>query len=189
MSARSPSENELNPYQAPATADRSVIYSGTGVGVWRDGDKIVMHEEAQLPPICIKTGVPTTRRLVVWANWAVPKGTFRIAPPRIAIPLSQGWRIFAASCNKNPRGLAFVVFLPTVLVAMIFEQAWGLRFGALMHWGAMAGAVIFLVALGWVSIAGDLLECVRSEGQYHWLQGACEQFLNQLPQWQRHDNV
>ena len=53
---------EFNPYVAPIAAD-SYDTTDRGIGVWRDRWLLVMHKDASLPAICIKTGEPADRFL------------------------------------------------------------------------------------------------------------------------------
>ena len=47
---------ELNPYAPSAVAPSENPLAAIGVGCWRHGTLLVVHEDAELPPICVKTG-------------------------------------------------------------------------------------------------------------------------------------
>ena len=50
--------DDVNPYASPAGAGGYEPVLDRGVGVWRDGDRIVLHQAAALPRICLMTGKP-----------------------------------------------------------------------------------------------------------------------------------
>ena len=180
--------DKVNPYAISPIQEMDTETNGKAVGVWRDTEYIVMHEDAELPQRCIRTGEPTTLYLKIWATWVVPPGTFRIAPPVLVVPLAQQWRIFAASCNQDLKGLAFIIALTAVVIAVCIEAIWDFPRGSVESWAAIAATLTFIAAASWTCITGEMLVRVRSEGKYHWLRGADRRFLEHLPQWVPFDN-
>ena len=56
--------DETNPYAAPM-AETTLAASESWQGLWRDKRDLVMHKDAKLPNVCVKTGVQTTHAGVV----------------------------------------------------------------------------------------------------------------------------
>lgn len=64
-----------NPFAAPTgpSAARVPYAAGFGSGVWRDGKSLVMHRDARLPPLCVRTGVPVDEQgVAVKLSWHHP---------------------------------------------------------------------------------------------------------------------
>lgn len=49
---------DSNPYSSPGFDGQFLIPSATAIGVWRLGDTLVMHRDAQMPPHCYRTNLP-----------------------------------------------------------------------------------------------------------------------------------
>ena len=79
--------DESNPYAAPA-ADISVspVPCDSWDGLWRDGKNLVMHKQAALPNVCVKSGVETNEtgipRKLTWH------------PPWIAVTILLGLLVY-----------------------------------------------------------------------------------------------
>lgn len=170
---------EINPYASPAGAGGYAPQLDCGVGVWRDGPLLVIHREAALPPICLKTGeagVRWRRFDVIW-TYPIDWSGRRL---RLQIPM----------CNAAFRGYRrcwWIGVLSVAIPAILSLQA------ALIWAKEMPAAVVsFLIGL-WVCgglcclvthwMIGTPLRFVRVRGQHLWLAGASREFLNQLPVW------
>lgn len=68
---QSPNESLLNPYESPK-ADTSLI--GPGIGVWRQGNLVVMHFDAELQRVCINTGAEAAGAREHRLIWRPPGG-------------------------------------------------------------------------------------------------------------------
>jgi hypothetical protein len=49
---------DINPYASPAGVGGYEPDFNRGVGTWRDGDRLVIHKDAELPRVCLITGEP-----------------------------------------------------------------------------------------------------------------------------------
>jgi hypothetical protein len=49
---------EENPYSSPQAEGNHLIPSATAIGVWRLGNSVLMHEDAQLPRRCFRSNLP-----------------------------------------------------------------------------------------------------------------------------------
>jgi hypothetical protein len=171
------SPGEINPYASPQVPDARIAYADAGIGVWRDGELTVMHELAVLPPFCVKTGQPTSKRATV----QIFRMELSSAPRRMAVPLASWWRVASVWCKDwlGCSGFALIFF---AIAATVWIERWtgwdDLEVNAVL----VAGAVFFGM-VAWGLLFGDPVDCVRSEGSYLWLRGADRRFLNRLPEW------
>lgn len=170
---------DTNPYAASAVAKPQAEPAalGVGIGVWRDGDFLVLHREAVLPDICLRTGLPATRRLAhkiaFGGSFFRPGVAVTIEPPLCKqqyFLVQAGWWLLALGVT-GLFGLAIAVATLTRLRP------------------PDAGPLILtvMVLLGVVLVTGGLLcEVVyvrRWRGDYVWLRGASGRFLEKLPPW------
>jgi hypothetical protein len=87
-------EKRVNPYEAPSVLGPSIRAAEMGIGVWRDGDLIVLHNDAELPPFCIVTGVPTPLQAMIEATWCYRSFEFRWKRRQLAVPLADHRRVW-----------------------------------------------------------------------------------------------
>jgi hypothetical protein len=167
--------SDTNPYAAPATGDGPVPLE-VGVGVWREGHLIVMHESASLPPFCVKSGMPALRRAIV----EIFRFELAAAPIKLAVPLAHWWRIVAVWCRYHVLLLAVGVMLPAFMLAPMLKRLTGDQMEVQIAIGAGA---FYLSLFAFGIIFGSPLNCVRSHGHYIWLKGADLRFLDRLPDW------
>jgi len=52
-----------NPYRAPQSMPQKPEALANQEGIWRDGKKLVVHRQAKLPPICVKTNESSQREI------------------------------------------------------------------------------------------------------------------------------
>jgi hypothetical protein len=172
---RDDSSDDINPYAPPAVPD-PLLPLHAGPGVWRDGYFVVMHQESELPLVCVKTGLACRQRVRVEV---FPMQLSKM-PRRIAVPLASWWRIWAVYCREHVMLLG---------IGLVFG-AQGLDSGMKWIFGGdflvanvfAAGAIFVILALCGM-FWGSPLDCVRSDGPYFWLRGACPRFLENLPEW------
>lgn len=67
--------DDINPY-APPTVDTVAalpVTASSSQDIWRDGRDLVMHKNARLPSVCVKSGVPIEGRGIVRKmSWHTP---------------------------------------------------------------------------------------------------------------------
>lgn len=176
-----------NPFAAPAVDAYAPARAQAGqiVGVWRDGDQIVMEKGATLPDFCVKTGAPAEDRLDKKMYWHTPA----IYAALLISPII--YVILALILRKTAN-----VSIPVGAEALQNRSKW-IKIG----WGAgLAGVVLFIVGipsrlplltvLGLVVamfgligglIGVRLLWPTKIDDQFVYLKGAKEPFLNRLP--------
>jgi hypothetical protein len=177
---------DINPYAPPSIPD-PLLKPNPGIGVWRDGYLLVVHRDAALPSLCVKTGLPA-------AEWIeVPVGFFDFSSlSRIRFtlraPLSARavwWRRVGPRIALVVAAVAFAC-VPLVLCLaphsgrVYFLDSFGNTSDRLMIFtAAIVGLIACLFALsGW-----RLLEFHRHQRGYFWFTGARGRFLDHLPRW------
>lgn len=189
--------NEVNPYAAPNVAE---TYVGPAIntdwnGLWRDNKDLVMHREARLPAICVKTGVPVTngkvRRKLSWHTpWIAlailvnvliyiilavaltKRATIDIplAPERIAQRKSRLLACWIAGFGSI---IALLVCIGVIVEARNPSAVWML--------GIFASIITLVVALVFGQVTARILRTTKITKTHIWLRGVHENILEQLP--------
>ena len=172
---------ELNPYASPLEPSAPDPFAAIGVGVWADRNSFVVHKEATLPPICLKTG--RQAECVVPVRFG--QGFYFINRRKLTlhVPLSRTW---AWRQQKLPGPFFVAAVVPFValplgfvlVVALDLNLQWD-GFGLLVLGGAVMSGVCFLCALSF----RNLVVLLKVRGDYFWFAGANHRFLAQLPTW------
>jgi hypothetical protein len=63
---------QVNPYAAPSVYDKPQQMKQYDGGVWQAGSLLVIHRQAVLPPVCVKSGLPATTWLPRNLSWHPP---------------------------------------------------------------------------------------------------------------------
>ena len=170
---------ELNPYASPIIPDPPLPFAEAGVGVWSDGNMLVIHREAPLPPICIRSGKPADEWVPLKIKWSYGFGQPRLRMT-MQVPLTRQWVYW------HTRG-------PLIMFALATVLGLGAVLSMLLQFNLSEGATaVLLIALGMTAFTFvligisfmRLLEFVRVKGNYFWFRGAHRKFLDQLPPWQ-----
>jgi hypothetical protein len=174
-------EIDPNPYAASAVAEPYVRCAPTEVGLWRDGQLVVMHVGARWPAICVKTGEPAVGSHTVKVFRMVPGSWWRREEIDIPVPLGPRWHWLVTRLRRAILAPGLVVF--AMLAALQIYSAWHPGNVSLpLVLGAAVLTVSFLIAA--VSLEERVsLRLRRNRGNYVWLTGAREPFLAQLPPW------
>ena len=61
-----------NPYRSPQSSFQKPEALANKEGIWRDGKRLVVHKQAKLPPICVKTNEPSDREIKRKYYWHHP---------------------------------------------------------------------------------------------------------------------
>jgi hypothetical protein len=192
-----------NPYAAPREVNpfgevvpmHPMQQPGVAMGLWRQGNVLVMHKAAPLPDICLKSNLPATRRLKRTMYWHHPAIFLTILlsvliyiilvlclrkKAVIHIPLTDEWfarrrmRILVAWCIAAVGAVAFVA---GVMVAD--HNDLGVLFILLGVVLVVAGALVG-------SIGGRLVYPSRITDEYAWIKGVNREYLDRLPVWPYH---
>jgi hypothetical protein len=167
---------EVNPYAASVVAEPLVpSVDILGVGAWRDGDYLVMHQQATLPKICLFTGRPATRQRVVKLEW---EHRFLSSKRlRLASPLCDRW-VWADRIHLwtgLAAGSAAVVGAATMI-----------QNGGSGQWLLPAIVRSAIVAI-YTQFKEQGCGVAKARGDYLWIAVAGRDFLAQLPPWPEGD--
>ena len=169
---------DLNPYASPQEPNVREPLSGAGIGVWADKHSFIMHEDATLPPICVKTGRPAECYVPVRFSRGIPfvsRRTFTIH-----VPITKAWEWRRQKLAPWLLVLGVIFSVPIILlIALGVHSEWPIL-GFLM----LAAPLLFS-GLAFRS----LLVPVKFRGRYCWFGGSCRRFRLQLPRWCPLDRV
>lgn len=172
-------EIDPNPYAASAVAepyDRREYGAPSEVGLWRDGQLVVMHVDARWPAICIKTGEPAVGSHGLRITRMVPGSWWRSEQIYITVRLGPRWHWLVTRF----RWAAYAVGAALLPGLLLFSNLQPHTFPLELLTCATLGTVMAFVIGGSL---GDTVVLKRSRGSYLWLSGAREPFLAQLPPW------
>jgi hypothetical protein len=186
-----------NPYAAPEqvvtaiVADPQAQYSGGGV--WRQGQILVMHRSAVLPPRCVKTNAPAVGRLkrkLIWHHPAIYLAllTTPFAYVVLATILSQRATIeigLSQAGFAKRRRVIWIAWLGALAsIAMSFISAnldWKTAPAAPILFGGAFFAFLGFLFFG--VIAARLVKAHKMDAHYIWLKGVHPEYLEMLPVW------
>ena len=170
---------EINPYASPAEAggyDRQPF----GIGVWRDGPLLVMHQKAELPRFCVHTGEPAVGGREYVLVWKPPGAIFTTSKP-VLIPLCRACiRQFLRLRAQLVMALGLAVVAGGLVFAAALFDEW--TWIAVMT-GLCLGTFAVLFGLYALGTNSRSLLVVRSQGDYLWLQDVHPGLLQHVPVW------
>lgn len=182
-----------NPYQPPQATDPILkAYEADSDGIWRQGKLLVMRKNAVLPDRCVKSNVPSNRKLKRKLNWHHPAIFLSILISLcvyiiLAMILSKKATIHIGLSDKwfGKRSRAIMIGWGSVLasIAMIvggiamIEQSDA--FGILIA----AGVLVFLVGAIYGLVAARMVTPTKIDDTFVWLKGVNAEYLDQLPVW------
>src|SRR5687768_5599711 len=180
-----------NPYLSPS-AD---VYQAEMIHddqLWRKGKLLVMHKAARLPNRCVKSNVPTERRLKRSLSWHHPL-IFAIVlvnlliylivalavrkTAKISIGLSDKW--FAKRHRAIFIGWTLVLASIGLFVAGIVMVDQNDMYALLF----LASFLVFLTGAIYGLLAARMVAPTRITDTHIWLSGVCPEFLRELPEW------
>ena len=164
---------EINPYQSPLADSVPPKKPSPEVGIWRKGSRLMVHRDARLPDICLKTGRPADRRIskkVHWITWLDDGDYF------VELPVSNRWwrrhvLYFRIALVVGIAGIGMM------LISSVFESELirgSLIFGSL----APAGASLLLL-WKW----GSFIDIKHGTQTHVFLARVHRDVLNRFPKW------
>lgn len=187
--------SNVNPYAAPQAADHAPAAVNVAAqplaGIWRQGNVLVMHKNAPLPDICLKSNEPATRRLKRKLQWHHPAISFTILAgvlvyvilamiltkrATIQMAMTEAW--FAKRFQRLliAWGIALLAVLLFFGSFLLIELADGVIFACLIF----TSVVMLIAAPIYGQIACRMVAPKRMTDQYLWLKGVHPEFLNRL---------
>lgn len=185
-----------NPYRAPSVPATGRLPDRGLDKVWRDGNFLVVQQEAQLPPICVKSNKPADREIERRFYWHRPLFYLLLIQPMIYLIVAISLRkrhdlaipISAETARKRSKTstIAWIVFglgLPLMIGAVMVLLDSKQTSPALMYGGASAGVGLLAVIIGSRNgtLASTILSPKKMTNQATWFEGASEEYLEALP--------
>jgi heme A synthase len=194
--------NEPNPYQSPATeaeviASPFATASGSGVGIWRMGNVLIMHKMAQLPNICVKTGREADQRVKRTMQWHHPALALLIfagvliyvivalltrKKAMIEIPVTREWM------RGRNRRLAICIAISLLGAVMfggaIYATVEEVISGDLIALMLGAGVLTGMGGLIGCIVVSPILKPIRITDTHVYLKGMDRELLGSYPMWQ-----
>jgi hypothetical protein len=167
----------LNPYAAPLGVDE-YRPEGPGVGAWRNGELVVIHESVDFPERCIWTNQATNRRFqqkFTWANWG---GLFSST-----IPFDYS---FSAEATRKVvsnvlAAAGMVAASLLILTALFMLERRGILY---LTWLSPIFMITMMIGVGMLfRYSRSPLSLIHHEQKYYCIRGAKEPFLKSLPKW------
>jgi hypothetical protein len=175
------SVSALNPYASPAEVGGYDAEAPAGIGVWRDGQLVVVHRKAAFPSVCIFTGRPAERCRrygLVWSHGPFDWTTRRLY---LHVPLSAApYRAYRRRSLLGTLALLGPFVLLVLLLLVLSNDPFIQTLRRLSMVLLLAGFLVWAILRWW---DGQPLRFVRFRKPYFWLAGANESFLVQLPPW------
>ncbi len=163
-------------------------------GVWRDGNRLVMHQDAKLPERCVKTNGPADRWLRRKLYWHHPAVYLSICGGLLiyvilALVLRKQADIRVGLCDAAYRKRITAMIVGWVVglgsfgivfagIASSTPQDAGLA-PILIPLGLMAGVVGVIVSV----MIANCVSPTRITDKYVWLRGVHRDYLAELPEW------
>ena len=173
-----PIADEINPDARPAVADPLVEIDEAGIGAWRDGDFLVMHKDAQLPPICVRTGTPATQHVPLKVRWYRSHWQLRLTHLPLPVPMCERWAWYSVVGRRVLMAIGVAMIAVVVSMCLLWHRA-----DSLFRVGLFLGAAVLITSLLGAAALGEPLQFVRAKGNYLWFRGPDRRFLEQLPEW------
>lgn len=185
----------LNPYASPQIGGGNFVPQQAGLeGLWREGNLLVMHKAAPLPPICVKSGEAATqwlKRKLVWhPPWIFALILLHVflyaivalilqKRATIHIGLTDEW--FAR--RRTRMLMATGICLSGILVGVAGIAMKNREPNSDYLMLLLPAMILLLGGLIYGLIASRLVSAQRITDQYIWLKGVHPSFLDRLPSW------
>lgn len=166
-----------NPYAAPAGVGE-YRPTGPGIGVWRNGELVVLHESVNFPERCIWTNQETKRRFQQYfthGDW--------IGINSKTIPFDYS---FSAEARQKVAGnvLASLGMFAASFAFLIGLFALERNDIANLTWRCPIFMITMMVGFGMMlRYSRSPLSLIHHEQKYYCIRGAKEPFLRSLPKW------
>ena len=169
----------VNPYEASAVVDPRSHIAEAVVGVWRDGDLMVLHCDARLPPICVRCAHPATNRITQRLVWDVRSFSMQYRVLNLQLPLCARCFFRGTRLSQLFKILALLALGAMIGLELSLDNV-PVGLAAPLALGFIAAAAGFLVA---AVVFRTRVRLCRFYGDYLWLSGAGPPYLAQLSSW------
>jgi hypothetical protein len=161
-----------------------------GHGVWRDGDRLVMTKDAQLPFVCIKTNRPADewlRRNLYWhSSWIYLLILISIwVYVVVALIVRQSAKINVGLCRERIIRRRWTIWLAWLAVVggvvLIFTGLANSQPGNSAWVASVAGLILVLAGAIAGATMARIVAPTRITKEYVWLKGVHPLYLSSLP--------
>jgi hypothetical protein len=184
---------QFNPYAAPTMPQPMQHVPNYQGGVWRKGNVLVMHQRAQLPQICVKSGMPATTWLKRDMSWFHPACYLALLgglipllivalivtkKATVHVGLSEEWaarRKRWLTIGWCTAGLGLAMLIGGIVLA-----ANDIEMGII---GVPLGIVVMLGGGIAGSIGSRIVTPKKITDEYVWMKGVHPDVLNMFPEW------
>jgi hypothetical protein len=161
-------------------------YGGQGAGVWREGDKLVMHKQAVLPDRCVKCNAPTNNEylhrkltwlhpawlLLILASWLIYLIVYLVIRKKAEVDLG-----LCEQHRANRRAAITVGWVTALLgigcfILAISSDTPGFIF---------LGILLFLFGLIFGSYAANVVSVTKMDDNYIWIKRVHRDYLANFP--------
>jgi hypothetical protein len=161
-------------------------YGGQGAGVWREGNKLVMHRKAYLPDRCVKCNAPTNNEylhrkltwlhpawlLLILASWLIYLIVYLAIRKKAEVDLG-----LCEQHRTNRRTGITVGWITAFLgigcfVLAIASEAFGLIF---------LGILLFFFGVIFGSYAANVVSVTKMDDNYIWIRRVHQDYLSNFP--------
>ena len=189
-----------NPYRAPAAipvAGEKLLPQGTEAGIWSDGKLLVVHKQATLPPICVKTRRAAEETITRKFRWHPPRYytllfvhifiyavvvQFVCRKHELAIPLSM------ETASRRRSKIVKCWFVGVLGFALLFVGAFGSVSSRQIDstlWAfvaLVAAGFVIMIAATWIgSFAALILVPKRMNDHVTWFKGLDPDYVASFP--------
>ncbi len=184
-----------NPYEPPQTAALSGVVTAQLIDdndMWRLGKLLIVRKNAKFPNRCIKTNVPTTRRLkrkLVWHHWAYYLIILLniIIYVVVALIVQKRATIYVGLSEQQIRKRRWIILTAWLSVFLGFGMIIiGILGSPNTTWSLvvfLTGIAVFFFGILFGLFGSRIVVPTRITDDYIWLKGACPEFLAELPVW------
>ena len=185
-----PDYSQAPSYGAPAAGSYQpspqMLHNWNQTGVWREGDRLVMHRQAALPDRCIKCNVPThgsyLHRKLSWINplWTLLILASWVIYLVIYYALRKTANVNMGLCEEHRASRRTGMTVGWLMVglgvaAFVFAIA-GEAFAFLL-----IGVLLFFGGALWASYAAAVVSVAKMDDQYIWLKRVNKDYLASFP--------
>jgi hypothetical protein len=188
--------SEVNPYASPRSLDDYpvvLIAEAVDSGLYRKGRLLVMHKQAVLPDVCIKSNQPAhgrrLKRKLSWHHPAIYLALVAGVPIFVilALVLRKQATIYTGLSEPWFRKRRWAIFGGWASFLIGLALIIGAAVSADRHpTAALAipvGVVVMLGGMIYGSVVARIVSPKRITDDYVWLAGAHPDFLADLPPW------
>ena len=180
--------SDINPFQPPiADAVPARSQMAAAGGIFRQGDVLVVHKNAELPNRCIKSNEPATRRLKRQLYWHHPLLYLLILANLliyviVAMIVRKKAKLYVGLSEKyhrrriNNMMMAWAWAFGGIALFIVGVSQAGPQ-GSILAFGMLLGPIMLITGALWGLYGCRVVYPKLIDNEYVWLKGVCPQFL------------